>query len=137
MKIKITIGGNDRTAIILPIESAGLAAEIMALATIYERDGYYSTSGWNRTKNGVCIEYTEETELEPAHPLVIEAQKDAEKQRSEWYSEYQKRQDLEKQLAEVQAKLEGIQSVTSCTMTDQPAEPAHMEGEDSDAADAE
>ena len=46
MKIKITIGGNDRTAIILPADSAGLAAELMSRAAIFERDGYYSTSGW-------------------------------------------------------------------------------------------
>lgn len=117
MKIKITIGGNDRTAIILPSESAGLAAELMARATIFERDGYHSTSGWKRTEEGVRIEYTEGSELEPTHPLVEKAQKEASEKNSQWYAEYTKNQKLTKELDDLKAQLAGIQSVTSCTVT--------------------
>ncbi|MEN5285792.1 hypothetical protein ABE494_07550 [Stenotrophomonas lactitubi] len=121
MKIKITVGGNDRTAIILPSECAALAAELMARATIFERDGHYSTSGWKRAEEGVRIEYTEGGELEPTHPLVEKAQKEASEKNSQWYAEYTKNQKLAKELDELKAQLAGIQSVTSCTVT--PAEP--------------
>lgn len=117
MKIKITVGGNDRTAIILPSESAGLAAELMARATIFERDGHYSTSGWQRAEEGVRIEYTEGSELEPTHPLVEKAQKEASERNSQWYAEYTKNQKLTKELDDLKAQLAGIQSVTSCTVT--------------------
>jgi len=121
MKIKITVGGNDRIAIILPSDSAGLAAELMARATIFERDGHYSTSGWKRAEEGVRIEYTEGGELEPTHPLVEKAQKEASEKSRQWYAEYTKNQKLAKELDELKAQLAGIQSVTSCTVT--PAEP--------------
>lgn len=117
MKIKITVGGNDRIAIILPSENAGLVAELMARATIFERDGYYSTSGWKRAEEGVRIEYTEGGELEPTHPLVEQAQKDAAEKNSMWAKEYTKNQALTKELDELKAQLAGIQSVTSCTVT--------------------
>lgn len=121
MKIKITVGGNDRIAIILPSENAGLAAELMARATIFERDGHYSTSGWKRAEEGVRIEYTEGSELEPTHPLVEKAQKEASERNSQWYAEYTKNQKLTKELDDLKAQLAGIQSVTSCTVT--PADP--------------
>lgn len=121
MKIKITVGGNDRIAIILPSDCAGLAAELMARATIFERDGHYSTSGWKRAEEGVRIEYTEGGELEPTHPLVEKAQKEASEKSSQWYAEYTKNQKLTKELDDLKAQLAGIQSVTSCTVT--PAEP--------------
>lgn len=117
MKIKITVGGNDRIAIIMPSDSAGLAAELMARATIFERDGYHSTSGWKRTEEGVRIEYTEGSELEPTHPLVEKAQKEASEKNSQWYAEYTKNQKLTKELDDLKAQLAGIQSVTSCTVT--------------------
>lgn len=117
MKIKITVGGNDRIAIILPSDCAGLAAELMARATIFERDGHYSTSGWKRAEEGVRIEYTEGGELEPTHPLVEKAQKEASENSSQWYAEYTKNQKLTKELDELKAQLAGIQSVTSCTVT--------------------
>lgn len=123
MKIKITIGGNDRTAIILPADCAGLAAELMARAIIFERDGYHSTSGWKRAEEGVRFEYTEGGELEPTHPLVEKAQKDADQKQGMWLREYTKNQELQKQLDALQAQLAGIQSVTSCTVS----EPAAVE----------
>ena len=55
MKIKITLAGNDRTAIILPVESAGVAAQLLASATVWERDGYSSTSGWKQAESGIQI----------------------------------------------------------------------------------
>ncbi len=124
MKIKITVGGNDRIAIILPSDSAGLAAELMARATIFERDGHYSTSGWKRAEEGVRIEYTEGSELEPTHPLVEKAQKEASERNSQWYAEYTKNQKLTKELDDLKAQLAGIQSVTSCTVTPAGSEAA-------------
>lgn len=136
MKIKITIGGSDRTAIILPSECAGLAAELMARAAIFERDGYHSTSGWKRTEEGVRIEYTEGSELEPTHPLVEKAQKEASEKNSRWYAEYTKNQKLTKELDDLKAQLAGIQSVTSCTVT--PVQPeAEAISEEATTAPAE
>lgn len=120
MKIKITIGGQDGTALILPIECAGLAAEVLAKGTVYQRDGYYSTSGWKKSEDGVRIEYTEAAELEPTHPKVAEAQKETEQHRKYWMDECSKTRKLEKELAESKAALAALQSVTTCTV----AEPA-------------
>ncbi len=63
MKIRITLAGNDRVAIILPIESAGIAASLLASASVWERDGYHSTSGWKPADEGIKIEYTEHNKL--------------------------------------------------------------------------
>ncbi len=68
-------------------------------------------------EEGVRIEYTEGGELEPTHPLVEQAQKDAAEKNSMWAKEYTKNQALTKELDELKAQLAGIQSVTSCTVT--------------------
>lgn len=115
MKIRITLAGNDRTAIILPVESAGIAASLLAAATIWERDGYQSTSGWKRSEEGIKIEYTDAAELQPTDPLTLKAQEEASKHQQNWYKECTKNQALDKELAETRAALYALRSVTTCT----------------------
>jgi hypothetical protein len=116
MKIKSTVG-NDNRAIVLPVECAGLAAEIMAKATVYKRDGYYSTSGWKVAEEGICISYTTGTELEPTHPKVEEAQKQYSEANSARWEEHRKREAAEKELAETKAALAVLQSTVTCQQT--------------------
>ena len=117
MKIKITIGGNDRLALVLSAEHAALAAGLLANATVYEREGYYSTSGWKTAEVGVQINYTDGADLEPTHPKAAEAQKQYSEANSARWEEHRKREAAEKELAETKAALAALQAVTVCTQT--------------------
>lgn len=136
MKIKITIAGNDRTAIVLPVANAGIAAELMAHAVIYERDGYSNNCGWKPAEQGVQISYSDGAELEPTHPLVEAANEALSKKNQQWYEEYTKRVAADKELAETRAALEALRSVTVCqtvaadeTVSDETQEESRDEEE--------
>ena len=136
MMIKITVG-NDNRAIVLPSECAGLAAEIMAKATVYERDGYYSTSGWKVAEEGVCISYTTGSELEPTHPKVTEAQKQYSEANSARWEEHRKREAAEKELTETKAALAALQAVTVCAQIAQEEDGGRNHGPEPDSAEHE
>lgn len=131
-KIKITIGEHTQHAIIIPAQLAGVAASLFADAHVFERDGYYSTSGWKLSEKGISIEYTEGTELEPTHPLVEKAQKEMAETSNRWLDAHLKNQTLEKELAELKAQLAGIQSVTRCEV-ETPVEPSQVESDEEEA----
>jgi len=116
MKIKITIGADSGTALILSAEHAALAASLLANATVYTRDGYYDTSGWKIAEKGVRIEYTEGAELEPTHPKVAEAQKAMQTAYAGKHATDAKNAELQKQVDALTAQLAGIQSVTTCSV---------------------
>jgi Tfp pilus assembly protein FimV len=128
--IKITIAGNDRTAVVLPVEQAGVAASLMANARVYERDGYYSTSGWKPAEDGIQIAYGDGDEFAPSHPKVVAAEKALEEKNSDWAKEYTARNKAEKELAEARAALAALQAATVCTRTE-PAPDAEAPEEDS------
>ena len=133
MKIQITLADNDRTVLLLPIDCAGLAAELMARAQVMERDGYYSTSGWKPAEKGVQLTYVQDNEIGPTDPKVEEAEKRASESNSRWYAEQQKRAAVEKEAAELRAQLEGIRSVTTCAVAEPALNvemPAEPEGEE-------
>ncbi len=115
MKIRITLAGNDRVAIILPIESAGIAASLLASASVWERDGYHSTSGWKPADEGIKIEYTEGRELSPTDPLTVKAQQEASEHQQRWYKEYTEHNKLKQQFGEMQAALDELRARTTCT----------------------
>ncbi|WP_312237346.1 hypothetical protein [Stenotrophomonas sp.] len=117
MKIKISIGDSHSNVIVLDAEHAGIAAQLLAHATIYKRTGYYSDDGWEKSGDELRIGYTDDKTLEPLDPKIVEAQERARKADSEKYAAQSKNSDLQKQVAELQAQLAGIQSVTSCTVT--------------------
>jgi len=136
MKIQITLADNDRIALLLPIECAPIAAQLMASAEIMERDGYYATSGWKRAEKGVQITYVQDGEIGPTDPKVEDAEKRASESNSRWYAEQNKRVAAEKDAAELRAQLEGIRSVTQCQVAD--SEPdADGEPEINDDAESE
>ncbi|WP_315386574.1 hypothetical protein [uncultured Stenotrophomonas sp.] len=118
MKIKITIGDNQQTALFLDAEHAALAASLLANATVYKRDGYYSTSGWKVAEEGegVRIDYTEGKDLEPTHPKVAEAQKAMQAAYASKHTTDAKNSELQKQVDALTAQLAGIQSVTTCSV---------------------
>jgi len=120
MKIRITLAGNDRTAIILPVESAGIAASLLAAATVWERDGYQSTSGWKRSEDGIKIEYTDAAELQPTDPLTLKAQEEASNHQKRWYKEYNEHNDLKKKFGEMQAALDELRARTTCVVAETP-----------------
>ena len=120
MKIRITLAGNDRTAIILPVESAGIAASLLAAATVWERDGYQSTSGWKRSEDGIKIECTDAAELQPTDPLTLKAQEEARNHQQRWYKEYNEHNDLKKKFGEMQAALDELRARTTCVVAETP-----------------
>jgi hypothetical protein len=114
MNIIITIGDNDRTALVLPANSATALLECLATAKVFKRDGYYASSGWKPSAKGVAITYSDGAEFQPTDPRVAKAEKETEEQRSNWYKEHTRREALEKELAESKAALEAIKAVTVC-----------------------
>jgi hypothetical protein len=121
MKLKITIGEHDRTAIVLPIEHAGLAAELLSNATIFTQTGYYGDGPWEISKQQIRIEYTAEETLAPATKRELDAIKRADDKNSEWAKEYTKARDLEKQVGELKTALETLQAAVVCKVVE--AEP--------------
>lgn|GEM_PF-2513265 len=129
--IKITIGDNDRTALVLPVEHAGIAASLLASAKVFERDGYYSTSGWKPAEKGIQIAYGSGDEFEPTHPKVAAAEEALQKKNSDWYDEYRKREAAEKELRETKAALAALQATTVCTRVE-PTPMDEVAGVDAD-----
>lgn len=117
MKIKVSLTDESRIALVFPIDCAALVAELLARGVVYERDGYYSTSGWKQPESGLSITYVQGDEFAPTHPKVIEAEQKAAKSNSDWYAEHTKRQAAEKEAATLRAQLETIQAMTVCTVT--------------------
>jgi hypothetical protein len=118
MKLKITIGDHDRTAIVLPIEHAGLAAQLLSNATIFTQAGYYGDGPWEVAKQQIRIEYTDEETLAPATKRELDAIKRAEDKNSDWAKEYSRARDLEKQVGELKAALETLQSAVVCKVVE-------------------
>lgn len=131
--IKITIGDNDRTALVLSVEHAGVAASLLASAKVFERDGYYSTSGWKEAEKGINLSYGSFDEFAPSHPKVVAAEKALEQKNSDWYKEYMARQAAEKKLAEVETALQVLKDATTCVRS----EPVEIESEDDELAHSE
>lgn len=129
MQIKITLGDNDRLAIVLPAAHAGPFAELLSRATIYERDGYYSHSGWKAAEKGVQIAFVDGAEFAPVDAKVAEANKQYEEANSERWKEHNKRKEIEKERDQLRAALDAVQAVGSCRMPAAP-EPEFREVED-------
>jgi hypothetical protein len=133
MKIKIKIGENETTFLVLDIEHAAAAAILLANAKLYEREGYGASATLKRVTEGLSLEFIADRTLEPVDPEVIEARKEAEKQRSEWAVEYRARQKAEGELSAAKAALAALQAVTVCQTVQSP--PADAEVVDADEAD--
>lgn len=116
MKLKITIGENDRVAIVLPIEHAGLAAQLLSNATVYHQTGYYGNSPWEVSEKQVRIEYTDEETLAPATKRELEAIDAVSKKNTEWAAQYSKANQLQKQVDELTASLKTLQGSVVCTV---------------------
>lgn len=133
MKLKITIGDHDRTAIVLPIEHAGLAAQLLSNATIFTQTGYYGDSPWEVAKQQIRIEYTDEETLAPATKRELDAIKRAEERNTEWSKQYSKASALEKEVATLRASLETLQASVVCTVQPEPtSEPETTDAEPTD-----
>lgn len=116
MKLKITIGENDRVAIVLPIEHAGFAAKLLSNATIYNQTGYHGNSPWEVSDKQIRIEYTDDETLIPATKRELEAIAAADKKQTEWYAQYNKANQLQKQVDELSASLKTLQESVVCTV---------------------
>lgn len=109
MKIRLTVNDNESVAVVLPPEVAATLAGVLAQADVYERDGYYSHSGWKTAEKGIRLDFTNGDEFKPLDPRVKEANENAERQQSKWYDEYRKREEAEKERDKLKAALEAVQ----------------------------
>lgn len=130
MKLKITIGENERTAIVLPIEHAGIAAKLLANATIYVQDGYYGYGPWKVAEQQIRIEYTDEKTLAPATKRELDALKETERKSADWLKEYQRGNDLQKQVDQLRASLETLQAAVVCTVAPEAGDKPDTETEE-------
>lgn len=132
MQIKVTLGDNDRLAIVLPADYAGQFAELLSRATIFEREGYYAHSGWKEAEKGVQLQFVDGTEFAPVDTKLAAAQKQYEDSNSERWAEHSKRQAAEKERDQLRAALDAVKAAGSCRMPPAP-EFSEVVGADEEA----
>lgn len=123
MKIKISIGDNNNV-IVLDAEHAGIAAQLLTHAKVYKKKGWHSEDGYERSEDELRISYTDDKTIEPLDPKILEANERARESNSQRWKAESKANDLQKQIDDLNARLAGIQSVTTCTVADAEAAPA-------------
>lgn len=107
MKIKILLGESDRTALVVDASHGAGVAMLLANATVYEAQGYGSTQTWKISEKPATLAYVDGTEFAP-NERVAAAEKRADERSSDWLRELNLRQRLEAQVAELNAKIEGL-----------------------------
>lgn len=135
MKIRINIGDNSGPFMVLPLSMAGQVAEIMAHASVFERDGWNSPAVYKRSEhNSMAVEYVQDGAFTPLTEREKKAEEAAGKSNTQYFAEYTKRTAAEKRVAELEASLAAIQSVTVCRTVDpEPADiaaPAAVEDDE-------
>lgn len=126
MKIKISIGDNNNV-IVLDAEHAGIAAQLLTHAKVYKKKGWHSEDGYERSEDELRISYTDEKTIEPLDPKILEANERARQSDSKRWEAQGKVSDLQKQVDDLNARLAGIQSVTTCTVAEPEADPEASE----------
>lgn len=124
MKIRINIGDNGGPFMVLPLSMAGQVAEIMAHASVFERDGWNSPAVYKRSEHSMAVEYVQDGAFTPLTEREKKAEEAAGKSNTQYFAEYNKRTAAEKRVAELEASLAAIQSVTVCRTVD--PEPADI-----------
>lgn len=114
MKILIKLDQNDSNFIALPLHCAAAAAELLANAKLYSREGWSSPATYKPSEQALSIEYVEDTRLDPPDPKLIEANDELQKARARSYDIGREKEAIAKELAETKAALAAIQSVTVC-----------------------
>lgn len=118
MKALVTIG-NDQFFLAVESKDAVLLTQLLAVARVYERDGWNSPLSYKPSEHPLGFKFVEDDVLAPEDPKVAEAKAEAAKKNSEWYAEYTKRQAAEKEVATLKAQLETLKSVTTCTVKEE------------------
>jgi len=129
MKIKISIGGNN-SFLVLSAEHAGIAAQLLTHAKVYKNKSWSSEDGYEPSDEELRISYNDDKTIEPLDPKILEANERARQSDSKRWEAQGKVNDLQKQVEELNARLAGIQSVTTCTVADTEAAPATDEDSD-------
>lgn len=114
MKIRIQIGSNDNTILVLPAECAGTVGALLASAEVLEREGYSSPAVYKACADGVRVDYVPDSAFAKPSEELLAARKDADRERSAWHAEYQKGQKLTQELRDANAALEALRSVQGC-----------------------
>lgn len=119
MKLKLKIGDDTRNVLVFDAQHATLLGQVMTAATLYTVEGYGASETIKPATSGLAIEWVDEKTLATPSDDVIKAREEAAKQRSEWFAEYQKRQKLEKELAEKTAAFEALRGSVTCVRNDE------------------
>lgn len=121
MKIVISTGdGWSSRYIVLDAEHAGLAAQMLASARVYEADGdtpdgcHYKLD----RKSALNVTYATNAQFDELPEAVVVARKsEADANQARWKAENRTR-EIEKELAEAKAALTALQSTVVCTVAE-------------------
>jgi hypothetical protein len=121
-RIKVTLGDNDRIALVLPADEAGAFVALLSRGAVFERDGYYAHSGWKIPEKTIDIQFTDGAEFVELDPKVKAAQKEYEEANNARWEEHRKREAVEKELAEAKAAIAALQQLSGCRAPEVRAE---------------
>ena len=121
MKIVISTGdGWSSRYIVLDAEHAGLAAQMLASARVYEADGDTPNGRHYKLdrKSALNVTYATNAQFDELPEAVVVARKsEADANQARWKAENRTR-EIEKELAEAKAALTALQSTVVCTVAE-------------------
>ena len=121
MQLVIKIGDSDQTLLVLDAAWAAEAAVFVRSAKVFEREGWSSPAAYKPSDKGLNLSFVDDTLFTPEDPKVAALKKERDEAQSEKWSLRTEKDKATKEIAELKAKLEAIQSVTTCTVKEPEA----------------
>lgn len=119
-QIIVELDTDGRRIAVLPADAAFSLAQALQDSKVYEKDGYGVGAGWKPDEKGLAVRFGREEDLGPTDPRVLAANGEAERQRQQWYDEYKKRQEIEKEVIELRSALEAFKAATASAAEPEP-----------------
>lgn len=118
--IIVELDTDGRRIAVLPADAAFSLAQALQDSKVYEKDGYGVGAGWKPDEKGLVVRFGREEDLGPTDPRVLAANNEAERHRQQWYEEYKKRQEIEKEVIELRSALEAFKPATASAAEPEP-----------------
>lgn len=119
-QIIVGLDTEGRRIAVLPSDAAYSLAQALQDSKVYEKDGYGVGAGWKPDEEGLVVWFGREEDLGPTDPRVFAANEEAERHRQQWYEEYRKRQEIEKEVVELRSALEAFKLATASAAEPEP-----------------
>ncbi len=130
MKMLITLTRGE--GLIIDAASAGVVAQIMSQAIPCTSNGYGESERWSPTNEGLTIKFIGDEKCADLTALEKQLQKQYEDSNSARWREQSAHADTKKKLAELEAQIALLKSVTTCTVAEPetaPVDPSPASGE--------